>query len=330
MDQPDQFDRDAVKARAAELAAQGVFIGTSSWKYEGWLGALYNSSRYEYRGKLAKTRFERGCLTEYAEVFKTVCVDAAYYTFPSEKYLAGLAVKAPLDFQFGFKVTDEITLKKFPNLARFGERAGKVNERFLDASLFVNGFLRPCETIRNNVGVLIFEFTRFWPSDYRHGRDFVADLDGFLGKLPKGWPYAVELRNKDWLRAEYFDCLGRHSVSRVFNSWDAMPPVAEQMSLPGSRPNPALVAARFLLKPGRKYEEVVKTFSPYDRVKEVNEEARKAGAALIAEGRKSAGGKTLIFVKRGQPITLTRLEHFERLDPCRDRCEWNIRAPSIM
>jgi hypothetical protein len=30
-----------------------------------------------YRGKVAKTRFERECLSEYAEVFKTVCVDAA-------------------------------------------------------------------------------------------------------------------------------------------------------------------------------------------------------------------------------------------------------------
>lgn len=28
------FDREPVKQRAAELAAKGVFIGTSSWKYE--------------------------------------------------------------------------------------------------------------------------------------------------------------------------------------------------------------------------------------------------------------------------------------------------------
>ena len=28
------FDREAVKAKAAELAAESVFIGTLSWKYE--------------------------------------------------------------------------------------------------------------------------------------------------------------------------------------------------------------------------------------------------------------------------------------------------------
>ena len=38
------FDRDQMKAKAAALAAKGVFIGTSSWKYEGWFGQLYTPS----------------------------------------------------------------------------------------------------------------------------------------------------------------------------------------------------------------------------------------------------------------------------------------------
>jgi uncharacterized protein YecE (DUF72 family) len=141
----------------------------------------------------------------------------------------------------------------------------------------------------------MFEFSRFWPSDYEHGRDFVSDLDSFLGKLPRGWPYAIELRNKEWLRDEYLGCLARHGIAHVFNSWDAMPPVSEQMALPASRTNPNLCAARFLLKPGRKYEEAVKTFQPYDKVKEPNPEARAAGKALIAEG-KAAGPERKRFI----------------------------------
>ena len=137
------FDREQVKTKVAELAAEGVFIGTSSWKYNGWFGQLYTPTRYEYRGKVAKARFERDCLSEYAEVFKTVCVDAAYYTFPSQKYLEGLTEQVPANFQFAFKVTDEITIKKFPNLDRFGHRAGKPNEHFLNARLFADAFLRP-------------------------------------------------------------------------------------------------------------------------------------------------------------------------------------------
>jgi uncharacterized protein YecE (DUF72 family) len=187
-------------------------------------------------------------------------------------------------------------MRKFPNLPRLGARAGRPNEHFLDAGLFANGFLAPCETIRDQVGLLIFEFSRFYPSDFAHGRDFVSALDAFLARLPGGWPYAVEMRNKHWLEPEYFDCLARRRVAHVFNSWTEMPSVASQMALPGSRTNPELVAARFLLKPGRKYEEAVQNFQPYDQTKEVNEEARLAGAALIAQAREALRRKTFIFV----------------------------------
>jgi hypothetical protein len=56
----------------------------------------------------------------------------------------------------------------------------------------LDGYNRePCEEIRQKLGVLMFEFSRFWPSDYEHGRDFVADLDAFLGKLPKSTHHQV-------------------------------------------------------------------------------------------------------------------------------------------
>jgi uncharacterized protein YecE (DUF72 family) len=290
------FDREKVKRAAVELAAKGVFVGTSSWKYEGWFGQLYTPTRYEYRGKVAKTRFERDCLSEYAEVFKTVCVDAAYYTFPSEKYLQGLVSHVPPDFQFGFKVTDEITVRKFPNLDRFGVRAGKPNENFLNADLFSRAFLKPCEAIRPNIGILIFEFSRFHSTDYEHGAQFVADLDRFFGQLPTGWPYGMELRNKHWLKPEYFACLARHGITHVFNSWSAMPSVSEQMAMPASRTTPERTAARFLLKPGRKYEDAVKAFQPYDSTKEINDDARSAGASLIEEGKQNPRRKTFVYV----------------------------------
>src|ERR1035437_3285621 len=131
--------------------------------------------------------------------------------------------------------------------------------------------------------------------DYEHGRDFIADLDKFLGQLPMGWPYGVEMRNRGWLKPEYFECLARHQVAHVFNRWDAMPAVGEQMAVPGSRTNPDLVAARFLLKTGRKYEQAVKAFEPYDSIKEENPEARAAGKALIEAG-KAAGPKSRTFI----------------------------------
>jgi uncharacterized protein YecE (DUF72 family) len=291
------FDRENLKTRLADLANKGVFIGTSSWKYRGWCGQVYDEARYVYRGKVAESRFERNCLTEYAEVFKTVCVDAAYYSFPSVKNLKGLASQVPANFQFGFKVTDEITVKRFPNQPRFGVRAGQANPNFLNPEVFEQRFLKPCESIRSQVGIIMLEFSRFHSQDFEHGRDFVAALDPFLAALPTSWSFGIEMRNHKWLQPEYFDCLSRHNITHVFNSWTEMPSVNDQMALPSSRTNPDLVAARFLLKPGRKYEDAVKTFQPYDKTVEVNEEARKAGAELIVEGmRYEPRRKTYIYV----------------------------------
>jgi len=69
------FDCDQIKQQLAKLAQDAVYVGTSTWKYAGWTGMLYDRARYEYRGKFAESRFEKNCLAEYAEVFKTVCVD---------------------------------------------------------------------------------------------------------------------------------------------------------------------------------------------------------------------------------------------------------------
>lgn len=293
--EPTNSLKSKLQSAVQRLAPDGILIGTSSWKYEGWLGTIYDEQRYFYRGKFAESRFERDCLAEYAETFKTVCVDAAYYQFPSAKYLDGLVSKAPADFRFSFKVTDDITLKRFTNLPRFGVKAGKPNDNFLNAELFERAFLRPCEPFHSNIGLLMFEFSRFYSADYEHGRDFIADLDGFLSKLPEGWNYGVEIRNKEWLQPDYFAVLRKRGVVHVFNNWSRMPTVGEQMAVAGSDTSDAMAAARFLLKPGRSYEEAVEQFSPYKLAKEINEEARTAGRKLIASA-KQKGKKAFIYV----------------------------------
>ena len=72
-----------------------------------------------------------------------------------------------------------------------------------------------------------------------------------------------------------------------------MPPVGEQIELPGAFPNPELFAVRFLLKPGRKYQTAVQQFRPHEKLPEVKPEGRSAGAQLVrrvtGSGRRSRG-----------------------------------------
>jgi len=294
------FPVDAMRRALAQLADQQIYLGTSSWKYPGWIGQLYDEQRYLYRGKVAMTRFERDCLAEYAQVFKTVCVDAGYYKFPSPQYIESLCAQVPEGFKFGFKVTDEITTRTFPKLDRHGAKSGQRNEHFLDAELFNRAFLASCEPHREKIGVLIFEFSHFHPRDFERGRDFVEAIDHFFGRLPQGWQYGVEIRNQSLLQPAYFEMLRHHGVTHVYNNWQKMPSVAEQSKLPGSRTVEGFTAARFLLKPGRAYEEAVNHFSPYNVTKEVNEEARVAAADLIqsqiAKGKDPSIKPSFLFI----------------------------------
>ncbi len=275
------FEREHVAGVLARLAARGVFLGTSSWKYPGWCGELYTRDRYLHHGRFSNARFERMCLEEYATVFHSVGVDSAYYTYPKEAQLAGLVGAVPAGFRFSFKVTDEITLKRYPQLPRFGLKAGHENPEFLNAERFIGAFLGPCQPHRAHVGLLMFEFSHFHPSDYGRGRDFVADLDRFLGALPTDWDYGIEVRNRSLLQPAYFDVLARHGVAHIYNSWDAMPPVEEQWLAPGSRTNPACFGARFLLRPGRRYADAVARFSPYERVQDPYPAGRMAIVDMV-------------------------------------------------
>ena len=81
----------------------------------------------------------------------------------------------------------------------------------------------------------------------------------------------------------------------MFNSWERMPAVEAQMAIPESATVPTLRAARFLLKPGRRYEQAVKRFEPYTEIKEADPSARAAGAALIRAGLATAGA-TMVYV----------------------------------
>jgi uncharacterized protein YecE (DUF72 family) len=295
------------KTKLSELAEAGVSIGTSSWKYPGWCGQLYDEQRYLTRKKFSKAKFEATCLEEYAQTFHTVCVDAGYYQFPTEQWLTKLCTPVPANFRFSFKVTDTITVKHFANLPRHGSFAGKRNDHFLSAEMFRSSFLRPCAPFRQHIGVLFLEFSQFHQRDFERGGDFVAALDGFLSELPRDWQYAVEIRNRNFLHPEYFAMLREHGVAHVFNSWSRMPPVGEQMALPDSVTTD-FCAARFLLTPGRTYENAVAEFSPYAETKAEDPAARAAGRELIAKAKVGKRGSFIYVNNRLEGNALRTIE----------------------
>ncbi|MEZ5303070.1 MAG: hypothetical protein R3F11_20875 [Verrucomicrobiales bacterium] len=63
-------------ALLGSLAGQGVYLGTASWRYQGWCGTLYDEDRYLWGSHFSKSKVQpRVRLREYAEVFRTTEID---------------------------------------------------------------------------------------------------------------------------------------------------------------------------------------------------------------------------------------------------------------
>ena len=158
--------------------------------------------------------------------------------------------------------------------------AGKENPDFLNAELFEEAFLEPVRQLGSKRGVIIFEFSTFYPSSGITYERFTAMLDDFLGRLPEGYDYAIELRNRDFLTADYLAMLSSHGVAHLLNNWTRMPPILEQLTLAGVLTAPFSVA-RALLAPGRTYQEAVDMFQPYEEIRQENSELRQGLLAAV-------------------------------------------------
>jgi uncharacterized protein YecE (DUF72 family) len=285
-EEPGGFDREALARKLRELASEHIFVGGSSWKYQGWLGQIYSRDRYLSRGRFSRKLFEAECLREYAETFPTVCGDFAFYQFPTEEFWRRLFQHTPDNFQFAFKVPEQITCKVFPTHPRYGAQAGKENEAFLDSRVLQEMFLRPLLPHREKTALLIFEFGTFGHRSFAELAEFLDRLDPFLASLPPEFRYAVEVRNPEFLEKDYFSCLRRHGVAHVYNGWSKMPELRHQIALPDSATANFLVC-RALLRHGRLYEDAVATFAPYTEIQDPNPEARESMRILIGRAREN-------------------------------------------
>lgn len=283
-EEPEFAKRYAPKLR--NLADRGIWFGTSSWVYMGWRGIVYRSSI------VSEAELRRVAFRQYSSVFPTGCADWSFYDFPNPRQIKHYQEEAPNDFRLAFKVTDLITMHRYPYVKeRWGERAGRLNPYFLNVGKFVGEFLRRVELLQDRLGPIIFEFSPIRWSDITP-KKFLQQLDQFLAELPSGFIYSVEIRNPELLTDQYLDILRKHGVAHVLNSWTAMPPIDEQLEHEKIM-TADFTVVRALLKPGRAYEEAVNMFRPYQKTREILPEIRKTMEGLALQFLHS--GKTAYF-----------------------------------
>jgi uncharacterized protein YecE (DUF72 family) len=187
-------------------------VGTCSWKYPSWAGLVY--SRHEGIDYLA----------EYARKYSTVEVDQWFWTLrPSPADVERYRAAVPDAFRFTVKAPNALTLVNAP-----GKKGAEPvpNPRFLSSAV-LGEFLEGLEPLRPKVGMVMLQFGYLNRKMMASSSAFLEALDRFLGGAPSGWPYAVEIRNANWLDRPFFELLRTRRAGAVLIQGYWMPPVME-------------------------------------------------------------------------------------------------------
>jgi uncharacterized protein YecE (DUF72 family) len=282
-----------------------ILFGTASFAYEGWKGIVYHE---RYR----ESRFKVECLREYVRYapFRAVEFDFPFYRPPSEAQLTRYASVLPPGFPVVSKVWEELTMPRFPELPRHGERAGRENPRYLDPQAFREEVLPAYEkAFAGHAAPFVLEFPTDWQPSPARRAAFLEKLDGFLAAMPAPYRFSVELRTPEYFAPEYFDLLRRHRTAHVFNWWTRAPGLLEQWEASGG-PSADFALVRILVPPGVPYEQAVERFRPYDRVQAPREDMRRDLVRLIRHVTGAGADAFVLVNNRAEgcaPLTIRAL-----------------------
>lgn len=284
----DAFDPAALPV-PEKLGPARVRFGTSSWTYPGWHGQVYRD--VEAYG--AKGRFDKLSLGEYVRDprFRTVGADNMYYAAPADRLSMLQRYRQQLEAVPGFdlcpKVWHGVTVQRYTALQQHQWHVPpEENPLFLDADAFLDAVLLPLQAeLGEHLGPLMLEVQE---NDLAPDA-FALLLDRFLdGALARAsFRLVVELRQLAHLTPRYLAVLRAHGAGHALSSWTRMPPIGWQLDQVQQHggPGPGPVLVRALLRPGqlrgggevqrgRRYEEAVKKFQPYDRLQEPQPQVR--------------------------------------------------------
>ena len=265
-----------------------IRMGTSSWSFPGWAGLVW-------AGRHAADVLSRDGLPAYARnpLLRAAGIDRTFYAPVSADVFALHAAQVPEGFRFLVKASQLCT---FPVLRDGpGRGAPRENPRFLDAAFARDVVVAPAvEGLGDRLGVLLFQFPPLPRAETRDPSRFAARLSAFLGALPRGPRYAVEIRDAGLLRPDYAAALAGAGAAHGFTVHPSMPSLEVQAATAPVERQPGLVV-RWMLGHGRGYEEARDLYSPFDRLAAPDPGSRASIADLLLRAVR-AGKEGLVIV----------------------------------
>ena len=254
----------------------GLRLGTSSWSFPGWAGLVYAARA----GEQMLSREGLGAYSRHP-LLRAVGVDRTFYAPLAADEFRRYASQVPADFRFVVKAHAALTTpidRQSRNVAVTPDI-----DRFLDLRYAIDRIVTPAaEGLGDRLGALLFQFPPMGLPYSREPQLFIDALGAFLGQLPRGPQYAVELRNREILGPEYADVLARNGVTHCFNVHPRMPSVIEQAEILGEHSwRSGTVVIRWMLHPAQDYEAARERYFPFDRIVDPDAPNRAAVANLL-------------------------------------------------
>jgi uncharacterized protein YecE (DUF72 family) len=291
---------DEAIARLARAQPKNLHYGTSSWSFPGWAGIVYGYGEY------AANALARHGLAAYARhpLLNGVGLDRTFYAPVSASELARYARVVPDDFRFVVKAYTGLTTD--PESARGARMSGHASV-FLDPQFASREVVAPAmEGLGPKLGALLFQFSPLSRTWLGSPGGFAERLGEFLQALPRGVPYAVELRDPEILGTAYEQALRGARASHCANVHPRMPHVDSQPV--GSDDAPQVI--RWLLHAGYDYETAGRHYAPFDRLLEPDAATRMRVVNQIDAGMRSDREVHVIAANNAEgsaPLTLVEL-----------------------
>jgi len=286
----------ALRALRAQLPTP-LRIGTSSWNYPGWIGSVWAREYPE------STLSKKG-LRAYAQhpLLRTVSLDRAFYRPLDAGQYAAYAAQVPDDFRFVVKAPSVVA----DALIRSEDGRGlETNPNFLDPRLAVHAFAEPAaEGLRHKLGALVFQLSPVPEPALLHDRaGLLRRLRAMLLALPDlraqapEATVAVEVRNAEWLGADFVAVLRECGATYCLGLHAKMPPIAEQLPvLRALWPGPLVCRWNLHRRHGAYgYEEAKRLYGAFDRIVDADFETR-ATLARVIKGTTGAGWPAYVTI----------------------------------
>lgn len=288
---------DAEGDSLAALIGPRIRLGTSSWTFPGWVGTVYSREH-------AARALARDGLREYAHHrwLRTVGVDRTFYRPIAETDYRSMAACVPEDFRFLVKAHEAITR---PDVV---DAAGQ--PRFLDATYARESMVEPmAEGLGSKGGPLLFQFSPMGIRGDAAAESTIRRIGEFLGALPHGPLYAVEIRDAALARPSWGAMLRDTGAVHCYSVHPAMAPLAVQAraAAPGAQ---RAIVCRWMLHGGFAYEEARARYEPFDRIVDPDPASLQGFASLCAQATAHAMDSWVIVNNKAEgsaPLSVLRL-----------------------